>query len=58
VLGTDVVVLERPRLVLREDDDLASPFSEAFEQSPSTPLSVDRRGSARMTVRRSKVEQS
>jgi hypothetical protein len=27
-------VLERPGLVLREDDDLASPFSEAFEQSP------------------------
>ena len=39
VLGADVVVLERPRLVLCEDDDLASPFSEAFEQSPSTPLS-------------------
>src|SRR6185503_4126921 len=39
VLGADVVVLERPGLVLREDDDLASPFSEAFEQS-STLLSV------------------
>jgi hypothetical protein len=34
VLGADVVVLERPRLVLGEDDDLASPFSEAFEQVP------------------------
>src|SRR5205823_1977861 len=32
VLGADVVVLERPRLVLREDDDLASSFGEAFEQ--------------------------
>src|SRR5207245_9032527 len=42
VLGADVVVLERPRLVLRKDDDLASPFSEAFEQVPSTPLSRDR----------------
>src|SRR5207247_9556884 len=31
VLGADVVVLERPRLVLREDDDLASPFSETLE---------------------------
>ena len=38
VLGADVVVLERPRLVLREDDDLASPFSEAFEQGPSIPF--------------------
>jgi hypothetical protein len=32
-------VLERPGLVLCEDDDLASPFSKAFEQVPSTPLS-------------------
>jgi hypothetical protein len=39
VLGADVVVLERPGLVLCEDDHLASPFSEAFEQVPSTPLS-------------------
>jgi hypothetical protein len=39
VLGADVVVLQRPCLVLREDDDLASPFSKAFEQVPSTPLS-------------------
>jgi hypothetical protein len=40
VLGADVVVLERPGLVLCEDDDLASPFSEAFEQVPrlSFPL--------------------
>src|SRR5205085_6293616 len=42
VLGADVVVLERPRLVLRENHDLASPFSKAFEQVPSTPLSRDR----------------
>jgi len=34
VLGADVVVLERPRLVLSEDDNLASPFSKAFEQVP------------------------
>jgi hypothetical protein len=27
-------VLERPRLVLGENDDLTSPFSEAFEQVP------------------------
>ena len=33
VLGADVVVLERPRLVLREDDDLASPFGESLEHS-------------------------
>ncbi len=33
VLGADVVVLERPRLVLREHDDLASPFGESFEHS-------------------------
>src|SRR5581483_9866660 len=33
VLGADVVVLERPRLVLREYDDLASPFSESLEHS-------------------------
>jgi hypothetical protein len=27
-------VLQRPRLVLGEDDDLASPFSKALEQFP------------------------
>ncbi len=32
VLGPDVVVLESARLVLREYDDLASPFCEPFEQ--------------------------
>jgi hypothetical protein len=32
-------VFERTCFVLREDDNLASPFSKAFEQSPSTPLS-------------------
>ena len=31
VLGADVVVLQRPRLVLCEDDDLAGPFSESLE---------------------------
>ena len=38
VLGADVVVLERPCLVLCQDDDLSSPLCEAFEQVPSTPL--------------------
>src|SRR4051794_41102241 len=33
VLGADVVVLERARLVLREDDDLASPLREPLEHS-------------------------
>ena len=32
VLGADVVVLERPRLVLCENDDLASSLGKAFEQ--------------------------
>src|SRR4029450_10585203 len=32
VLGADVVVLERAGLVLGENNDLAGPFSEAFEQ--------------------------
>ena len=39
VLGADVVVLQRPRLVLRENHDLPCSFSKALEQSPSTPLS-------------------
>ena len=42
VLGADVVVLERPCLVLREDDYLAGPFSEAFEQVPRLPFPFDR----------------
>src|SRR5439155_6780912 len=33
VLGADVVVLERPSLVLGENDDLPGPFGEAFEQT-------------------------
>src|SRR5437016_939786 len=41
VLSADVVVLERPRLVLRENHNLPSPFSKAFEQVPSTLLSRD-----------------
>src|SRR5439155_16537039 len=32
VLGADVVVLERPRLVLCENDDLAGSLGKAFEQ--------------------------
>ena len=31
VLGADVVVLERPRLFLGEDDDLAGPLCESLE---------------------------
>src|SRR5438093_12592154 len=33
VLGADVVVLERPSLVLGENDDLPGPFGESFEQT-------------------------
>src|SRR5438067_2380800 len=32
VLGADVVVLERPRLLLGENDDLAGPFCESLKQ--------------------------
>ena len=39
VLRTDVVVLQGPRLVLREDDDLTGPLGESLEQ-PSTLLSA------------------
>src|SRR4029077_7094469 len=38
VLGADVVVLERPGLVLCEDDHLASPFGKAFEHVTLTLL--------------------
>ena len=38
VLGADVVVLQRTRLVLGEDDDLACSFSKAFEQSRVLPF--------------------
>jgi hypothetical protein len=31
VLRADVVVLERPRLLLRENDDLPGPFCESLE---------------------------
>ena len=39
VLGSDVVVLQRPRLVLREHHDLPRPFGESLEQllRPSFP---------------------
>ena len=33
VLGADVVVLERPRLFLREHDDLSGPFCESLEHA-------------------------
>jgi len=35
VLRADVVVLQRPGLVRRENDDLASPLGKAFEHVPS-----------------------
>jgi len=38
VLCADVVVLQRPRLVLGEDDDLTCPFSESFEQPVRRPF--------------------
>jgi hypothetical protein len=31
VLGADVVVLERARFLLRENDDLPGPFRESLE---------------------------
>jgi hypothetical protein len=34
VLGADVVVLQRPRLILGENDNLTSSFREALEQPP------------------------
>jgi hypothetical protein len=34
-------VLERPGLVLSENDDLASPFSKAFEQFPRLSFPMD-----------------
>ena len=39
VLRADVVVLQGARLVLREDDDLASPFGESLEQPFDPPSS-------------------
>jgi hypothetical protein len=33
VLGADVVVLERSRLLLRENDDLTGPFCESLEHA-------------------------
>src|SRR5262249_54896795 len=46
VLGADVVVLQRPRLVLREDDDLPGSFSESLEHAlpflPPAPAASNR----------------
>ena len=53
VLGADVVVLERPGLVLGEDDDLASPFGEPLEQVPRLSFRC-----YRPPLRRSKVRSS
>src|SRR5215204_5049399 len=39
VLGADVVVLQRPRLILGKDDDLTSPLGESLKQ-PSMPPST------------------
>ncbi len=44
VLRADVVVLQRARLVLGEDDDLSGPFCEAFEQNPRPPFVGNRGG--------------
>jgi len=53
VLGADVVVPERPRLLLRENDDLAGAFRESLEHtlrlagsSPSRPSSLSAHGAA------------
>ena len=43
VLRADVVVLQRPCLVLGEDDDLASPLCEPFEHSATSLPPVGRR---------------
>src|SRR5262249_51397148 len=40
VLGADVAVAERPRLVLREDDDLAGPLGEPLEHPPPSVARV------------------
>jgi hypothetical protein len=37
VLGADVVVLERPRLFLREDDHLSGSLSESLEHGAADP---------------------
>jgi hypothetical protein len=42
VLGSDVVVLEGTRLVLREDDDLTCSLREAFKHRALAPnIEVD-----------------
>ena len=50
VLRADVVVLERARLVLRENDYLSSPFSEPFEQPRASSQSPGGRTGARPQV--------
>ncbi len=46
VLGADVVVLERARLLLRQDDDLTGSLCESLEQKTSLPSpTLFRRGS-------------
>ena len=44
VLGADVVVLERPRLLLGEDDHLAGSFCESLEHSVSALWSIKQSG--------------
>jgi hypothetical protein len=58
VFRADVVVLESPGFVLREDDYLASPFSEAFEQIPRPPFLKTYRNAIGVIAHRSKVIQS
>ena len=43
VLGADVVVLERPRLLLGEDDHLAGPLCESLEHDVTSFLLVETR---------------
>ncbi len=47
VLGADVVVLERPRLFLGENDDLAGPFCESLEHGWQSPFVSVRSGVVR-----------
>ncbi len=47
VLGADVIVLEGPRLLLSQDDDLASSLCESLKQTPKNPTRRDRSQPAR-----------
>ena len=51
VLGADVVVLERPRLFLREDDHLPGPLCESLKQLVKPPLPLLRSSVPRSSSR-------